>query len=66
MINETIKSNLFVAPVVVDFDMVKVGGVLERWIVPVQITQPSVDLGVPMSDSGEVALMVSGTHSRGE
>lgn len=28
----------------------KIGGIFESWVVPVQVLQPSIDLGVIMSD----------------
>jgi len=36
--------------------MLKIGGILERRIVPVQVSQPPVDRGVAMADVSLVAL----------
>lgn len=40
-------------------DVVKVGGRLERVIVPVQVLAPAVQVGVVVSDRAEVALEVA-------
>ena len=37
-------------------DMFKIGGVLERRVVPVQVSQPSVDRRVAMADVSLIAL----------
>ena len=37
-------------PVVVRLDMVKVGSRVERWVIPVQVSEPSVNVGVASPD----------------
>ena len=43
---------------VVRFDAVKVGRLLERRVVPVEVTHPLVDERISVTDRGEVALEV--------
>jgi len=40
-------------------DMLEVGRILERGVVPVKVPQPLVDLRVPVADSPSVALEVT-------
>jgi hypothetical protein len=41
-------SDLWMAPVVMDLDMLKIGCVLECWVIPVQTLNPLVDVRIVM------------------
>jgi len=47
------------APVVMSFDVVKVGRILERLVVPVEVLHPTVDFWVAVTDGRLVALKVT-------
>lgn len=46
--DEIRNADLSVTPIVMDLDVFKVGRLLERFIIPIQILEPSVDIRVIM------------------
>ena len=47
------------APVIMFLDMLEVGRILERGVVPVKVQQPLVDMRVPVADGPSIALEVT-------
>lgn len=47
------------APVIMLLDMLEVGRILERGVVPVKVQHPLVDMRVPVTDGPSIALEVA-------
>ena len=50
--------NLLMALGVMLLDMLKLGGIMERWHVPIQLPQPFVQIGIARPDVPDIALEV--------
>lgn len=46
-------------PVIMHFDVIKIGCVLESGVVPIQLAQPQVNRWITVADRAEVALEVA-------
>lgn len=57
--HDTAGVDVWVTPVVMLLDMLEVGRVLERGVVPVKVPQPLMDVWVPIADGPSIALEVT-------
>lgn len=57
--HDTGRVDVWMAPVVVLLDMLEVGCILERGVVPVKVPHPLVDMRVPITDRPGIALEVT-------
>ena len=57
--NDTTGVDVRMAPVIMLLDMLEVGRIFERGVVPVKVQQPLVDMRVPVADGPGIALEVT-------
>jgi len=54
--------NVSKGPIVVCFDVLKIGCILEGIVIPIQLFQPSMNIRIPSPDGPDVTLEVPHVH----